>query len=96
MNGTPLDAELEFDAAHFNATPHTRWYQRLQTERLRGAHEDRRRGLATTWPNGRAPVPPIRLDHVLVSPEVSVLDVREGVGEGSDHRPVIVDLTLAE
>ncbi len=77
-----------------NATPYTRWYRTLVSSRLRGAHEDRGRGLATTWPNGLMPYPPIRLDHVLVSREVAVLDVREGEGRGSDHRPVIADIAL--
>jgi endonuclease/exonuclease/phosphatase (EEP) superfamily protein YafD len=81
-------------AGDLNATPHTRGYQRLLSDRLRGAHEDRRRGLATTWPNGRSLVPSIRLDHLLVSPQVAVLDVREGIGRGSDHRPLIADLEV--
>jgi endonuclease/exonuclease/phosphatase (EEP) superfamily protein YafD len=36
----------------------------------------------------------MRLDHVLVTPEVTVQSVREGVGRGSDHRPIIADLVL--
>lgn len=52
-------------------------------------HERRGRGWATTWPRGRWPLPPLmRLDHVLVTPEVTVQSVREGVGRGSDHRPL--------
>ena len=38
--------------------------------------------------------PPVRLDHVLVSQHVVPLGIREGVGKGSDHKPVIVDLAL--
>lgn len=81
-------------AGDLNATPHTRWYRELLKLDLRGAHEDRGRGLATTWPNGRMPYLPIRLDHLLVSRHLAVLDVREGEGRGSDHRPVICDLAL--
>jgi endonuclease/exonuclease/phosphatase (EEP) superfamily protein YafD len=77
-----------------NATPHTRWFQRLLELGLRSAHEERGRTLASTWPNGLMPFPPIRLDHFLISPEVSLLDVREGEGRGSDHRPIIGDFAL--
>jgi endonuclease/exonuclease/phosphatase (EEP) superfamily protein YafD len=77
-----------------NATPHTRWFQRLLSHGLQSAHEERGRTLATTWPNGRMPFPPIRLDHFLVSRAIAVLDVREGEGRGSDHRPLIGDFAL--
>jgi endonuclease/exonuclease/phosphatase (EEP) superfamily protein YafD len=77
-----------------NATTHARWYRELEGASLRGAHEERGRGFATTWPNGRFPFPPIRLDHFLVSPEIAVLDVWEGEGRGSDHRPIVADLVI--
>ena len=37
----------------FNATEHSRVYKQLTSERLRSAHDDRGRGYATTWPNGK-------------------------------------------
>jgi endonuclease/exonuclease/phosphatase (EEP) superfamily protein YafD len=77
-----------------NTTPHQAWFRRLLASGMRGAHEDAGRALATTWPNGRLMVPPIRLDHLLVSEELRVLSVREGEGRGSDHQPVIADLQL--
>lgn len=77
-----------------NATAQARNYERLVSGRLRGAHEDRGRGLATTWPNGVFPLPPIRLDHVLVSRELAVRDVRELAPNGSDHVPVVADLAV--
>ena len=77
-----------------NATTKARNYERLVAGRLRGAHEDRGRGLATTWPNGLFPLPPIRLDHVLVSRELAVRDVRELAPNGSDHVPVVADLAV--
>lgn len=91
-----LDAESGhvIVAGDLNATTHARWYRRLTEGRMRGAHEDRGRGLATTWPNGVFSLPPVRLDHVLVSPEVACLQVREGEGRGSDHRPVLVDVAI--
>ncbi len=81
-------------AGDLNATQFSERYERLQALGLRGAHEAVGRGLATTWPNGRFPLPPIRLDHLLVSDDVSVLDVREGIGRGSDHRPLLAELGL--
>jgi endonuclease/exonuclease/phosphatase (EEP) superfamily protein YafD len=77
----------------FNASPTSRTYRRLiEQSGLDGVHERVGRGHATTWPNGMLPLPPIRLDHALVSPDVAVIDVREGRGAGSDHRPVIATL----
>jgi endonuclease/exonuclease/phosphatase family metal-dependent hydrolase len=82
-------------AGDFNATRHHPSFRRLLSHRLADAHERRGRGWATTWPRGRWPLPPLmRLDHVLVTPEVTVRSVREGVGRGSDHRPIVADLVL--
>lgn len=73
----------------FNASPTSRTYHRLiELSHLDGAHERLGRGYATTWPNGTLPLPPIRLDHMLVSQDVAVRSMHEGVGEGSDHRPL--------
>jgi endonuclease/exonuclease/phosphatase (EEP) superfamily protein YafD len=81
-------------AGDLNLTPFGRAYDRLRAVGLRGAHELAGRGLATTWPNDGRWIPPMRLDHVLVSPELAAISVREGVGEGSDHRPVIAELVV--
>ena len=78
----------------FNATQHSLVLERLTAAGLRSAHEDRGRGYATTWPNGHHWVPPIRIDQVLVSPDVECLDIAEGVGAGSDHKPLILDVRL--
>jgi endonuclease/exonuclease/phosphatase (EEP) superfamily protein YafD len=63
----------------------------LEREGLRDAHDARGRGLATTWPNGLRSLPPMHLDHVLSTDPLVAIAVREGVGAGSDHRPVVVD-----
>jgi endonuclease/exonuclease/phosphatase family metal-dependent hydrolase len=82
-------------AGDFNATRYHPSFRLLLSDGLADAHERRGRGWATTWPRDRWPLPPLmRLDHVLVSPDVSVRSVREGVGQGSDHRPIIADLVL--
>jgi len=82
-------------AGDFNVTQFNSWIQDLDELGFRSAHEELGRGGATTWPNQQRLFPPIRLDHVLVSKQVVPLSIREGVGEGSDHKPVIVDLALA-
>jgi endonuclease/exonuclease/phosphatase family metal-dependent hydrolase len=82
-------------AGDFNATRHHPSFRRLLRHRLADAHERRGRGSAATWPRDRWPLPPLmRLDHVLVTPEVAVQAVREGVGQDSNHRPIIADLAL--
>jgi len=78
----------------FNATQYAEGYQRLVAGRLRSAHQDRGRGYATTWPNGQMPLPPIRIDHALLSPELACLSIKEGIGAGSDHKPLVVDVGI--
>jgi endonuclease/exonuclease/phosphatase family metal-dependent hydrolase len=52
-----------------------------------------RRGIVgRTWP---APRPHSQLDHMMVTPSVSVLEARIGGFAGSDHRPVIATLAVA-
>ena len=78
----------------FNAN---RWhpaFRRLLDSGLGDAHEQVGRGLARTWPNGRRLPSFALLDHVLVSPPIIAVSVREGTGRGSDHRPVVADLAL--
>ena len=36
----------------------------------------------------------LRIDHILVSPEIGVVDAFAGGKEGSEHRPVVADLLL--
>jgi endonuclease/exonuclease/phosphatase family metal-dependent hydrolase len=79
----------------FNATRHHPSFRRLLRHRLADAHERRGRGWATTWPRDRWSLPPLlRLDHVLVSPDIGVRSVREDLGQGSDHPPIIAELVL--
>ncbi|MCI0335105.1 MAG: endonuclease/exonuclease/phosphatase family protein [Planctomycetes bacterium] len=78
----------------FNATEHSLVYKQLRDSGLRSAHDDRGRGYATTWPNNRWRLPPIRIDQAFLSPDVECLRVAEGQGEGSDHRPIILDVQI--
>ena len=78
----------------FNATQHSLVYEQLTADGLRSAHEDRGRGYVTTWPNGKQPIPPIRIDQAFLSPEVECVLIAEGVGPGSDHKPLILDIRV--
>jgi endonuclease/exonuclease/phosphatase (EEP) superfamily protein YafD len=80
----------------FNATEHSRVYHQLTSGKLRSAHDDRGRGWATTWPNGKYPLPPIRIDQALISPDIECVRIVEGEGRGSDHRPLVIDLRIRE
>lgn len=51
------------------------------------------RGIQPTW-NARLWAPRIPIDHILVSPDVTVLDRRVGPAVGSDHFPVEARLRL--
>ena len=88
------DARSLIVAGDYNATHFHRWYQRVRGFGLESAHAACERGNATTWPNGLRKAPPIRIDHVLAAPMFACVEVREGRGEGSDHKPVIVDYAL--
>lgn len=79
-------------AGDLNATRHHPSLRRLLAAGLMDAHAEVGRASASTWPNGIFPVPPLRLDHVLISDELEVHRVWEGAGWGSDHRPVFAEL----
>ena len=79
----------------FNAACGHGPFRRLLDAGVREAHTVRRRWWVTTWPSDRRLVPALaRIDHVLASPHVAVLEVGEGAGVGSDHRPVFADLAV--
>ncbi len=50
-------------------------------------------GWQPTWPSVFPPLG-IQIDHALVSPEVRVMGFQRGPANGSDHRPIIVDVII--
>jgi endonuclease/exonuclease/phosphatase (EEP) superfamily protein YafD len=85
-----------------NLTPWSPYYRQLvRSTGLKNARQGF--GLLPSWPtaNRYYSLPgwvlllfSIPIDHCLVSPELSVVNVQVGPGLGSDHRPLIVDLQL--
>ena len=86
-------AEPIIVAGDLNATPWSAPFRRL----LRDAGlRDSARGFGYrgTWPSGLWWTGMIPIDHVLISPRWRVDHRRVGPDLGSDHRAVVVDLTL--
>jgi len=81
-------------AGDLNTTPWSHHFKKLlRRTRLR----DSRRGwgIQTTWPaQARLPLFRIPLDHVLHSPGIAILRRTVGPPIGSDHLPVIVEMSL--
>lgn len=83
-----------------NITMWSPYYQRLMRQTgLKNARDGF--GLLPTWPTGKLhPLLPrwvtrwwvIPIDHGLVSPDLTVTDMRVGPDVGSDHRPIVIDL----
>nr|MBX2796976.1 endonuclease/exonuclease/phosphatase family protein [Myxococcales bacterium] len=75
-----------------NLTVHDPLWGHLVREPVVDAMDSCGRWWGPTWPNGVVPLPPLRLDHALHSRGLLCVSLSEGVGEGSDHRPVQVVL----
>lgn len=76
----------------FNMTNWSPWFAELL--RRSGLRDSRQGfGLHATWPGGKRLLR-IPIDHVLVSPGVRVHDRRLGPPLGSDHLPVVVDISV--
>lgn len=89
LRGTPQSSILVGD---LNATPWSPYYRALESATgLRNVRTGF--GLVATWPSILGPLG-IPIDHVLVSNEFGVTDVRAGSTIGSDHLPLIVDLAV--
>jgi endonuclease/exonuclease/phosphatase (EEP) superfamily protein YafD len=51
-------------------------------------------GFGATWPNGAFLAPPIRIDHIYVSHDLAVTSVATGEGAGSDHKPLVAEISF--
>jgi endonuclease/exonuclease/phosphatase (EEP) superfamily protein YafD len=76
----------------FNVTP---WSPHFAALLERGRLRDAAAGFGwqPTWPSFLPPLG-LRIDHALLSPGIVVNSFARGRVEGSDHRPIIVDLRL--
>ncbi len=76
-----------------NTTMWSPWFRRL-CDRADLASVRLGEGVLGSWPAGLPGFLRIPIDHVLVSPDVTVSDCRLGDAVGSDHLPLIVDLQI--
>jgi len=83
-------------AGDLNADEHSPVVRRLLATGLRDAFSSAAIGYGYTLGHALRPgFSFLRIDHVLVSPDVGVLDCAAGGREGSEHRPVVADLWVA-
>lgn len=84
-------------AGDFNATVDHRPFRALLRVGFVDSALAVRRGWRMTWPKRWRSVPALfRIDHVLLRYGIRVVRYRVGQSSGSDHRPLVVDLVLAE
>lgn len=78
-------------AGDFNATADEKPFRQVLSLHLADAAVLAGQGWRMTWPRDQSwVIPYLRLDHVLLSPSLTVTEYRLGVGRGSDHHPLIV------
>jgi vancomycin resistance protein VanJ len=78
----------------FNFTNASVFADELDRLGLSDAHRISGWGRGTTWPvlGFFRFLPGLRLDHVFLSRELTSTSSRTGIGRGSDHRPVVVEV----
>ncbi|HEX6970307.1 MAG TPA: endonuclease/exonuclease/phosphatase family protein [Micromonosporaceae bacterium] len=89
------DGPLRILAGDFNATLDHAPLRALLDTGYVDAADATGAGLAGTWgPYDGDPIPPVTIDHVLVDRRIGVRAVSVHPLPGSDHRPVLAELTL--
>ncbi len=84
-------------AGDFNATTDHQPMRRLLANGWTTAHEEKGCGFDATWPVDHGlPFAVYRLDHVLVTDDFEVLRVEFADPAGSDHKPVVAAVRLAD
>ncbi|SES48935.1 Uncharacterized conserved protein YafD, endonuclease/exonuclease/phosphatase (EEP) superfamily [Streptomyces sp. yr375] len=81
-------------AGDFNASRDHAVFRRVLATGLRDAARLAGAGRAPSWPSGTAPVFGAQIDHVLVSAEFTASDARFLHLDGTDHRALLVTVTL--
>ena len=81
-------------AGDWNLTDDTPQHRDLRRVGARDAQDVAGRGRGATWPVNSffRYLPGLRLDHVYLGPGLTAVRCATGVGDGSDHRPLIVDV----
>jgi endonuclease/exonuclease/phosphatase (EEP) superfamily protein YafD len=81
----------------FNLTGDTPQHRDLARIGARDAHDLAGRGRGATWPVNSffRYLPGLRLDHLYVGPGLTAVKCAVGTGVGTDHRPLIADVTFA-
>jgi endonuclease/exonuclease/phosphatase (EEP) superfamily protein YafD len=82
-------------AGNFNATWYDWHFQALLHVGLRDAAVVAGQGWRMNWPGDQAPVLPyMRIDHILISPGVSLERYGVGQGQGSNHRSLFATVSV--
>lgn len=85
-------------AGDFNATWSHKPFRDIIRDGVREVANDRGRGHSRTWPVDKGFAVKtdgfIRIDHVLTKNNIRATSIREGAGNGSDHRSTITELAL--
>jgi endonuclease/exonuclease/phosphatase family metal-dependent hydrolase len=82
-------------AGDLNAPQSSLVMRALLATGLRDAFSTAGKGYGYTWGHSLLPgISFLRIDHILVSPEIGVAETFVGGGDASPHRPVIADLYL--
>jgi len=93
LRGEQLPIILAGDFNFTETTPQAREVARLG---LRDAHDLAGFGRSTTWPVNSffRYLPALRFDHLYLSPGLTATTCETGIGQGSDHRPVLATVSF--